>query len=126
MPGHVERHGPGKLVRPEIVEALLVDLDGAEQILVDRQRGPLEHRPLISEPADITGERGPLQKDLAQLVRVLLRQRRDARSPDRMIDRPPDRLDMKGSINAVRIVPDMAAYSTIVKVQVANQEIATG
>ncbi len=39
MAGHVERHGPGEPVRPDAVEALPVDLDLAEQVLVDRQRG---------------------------------------------------------------------------------------
>lgn len=34
--GHVERHGPGEPVRPDAVEMRPVDLDSAEQVLVDR------------------------------------------------------------------------------------------
>src|ERR1051325_708636 len=36
MSGHVERHGPGKPVRTNLVEHLIVDFDGAEQVLLDR------------------------------------------------------------------------------------------
>ena len=44
MSGHVERHRPGKPVRANVVETSSVDVDGAEQILLDRQRGPRQGR----------------------------------------------------------------------------------
>jgi hypothetical protein len=40
MSGHVEGHGPGKPVRPDIAKYFAIDFDGAEQILLDRKRGP--------------------------------------------------------------------------------------
>ena len=106
-------------MRPNAVEALSVNLDGAEQVLVDRQRRPgqgrhrqqvgaiehrlhpveqrgaIEHGALVINPADIGGQCQLLVEGIAQLVLAIGGQLLEARAPYRMIDGAPDRLDVK-------------------------------
>src|SRR3954462_4940436 len=119
MPGHVERHSPGEPMRPDAVEMLAVNLDGAEQVLINRQRsagdgrhreqvparkqglhtteqrGAREHRLLVIDAADFRGERDLLDEGLAEDIAMLRNPPCKARAPNRMVDGAPDRLDVK-------------------------------
>ncbi len=119
MPGHVEQHGPGKPVRPDAVERSSIDIDAAEQVLIDRecrsgqgrhrqpvgtgkqrldaaeQCGAVEHRLLKIDTAHLGGERELLEECLAEIVLVIGRKLLEARSPGGVIDGAPDRLDVE-------------------------------
>ena len=59
------------------------------------QDGAVEHRLLVGHAADTLGQRQLPEEGFAQLVAMLGRQLFKPGSPGRVIDRPPDRLDVE-------------------------------